>query len=140
MKQSRLTAKERREIITVLTAGSSRANAARFIRRSPKTLRREILECPKFAAQVAKAEETAEIFLLSNIRRASQDTRYWRAAAWLLERRVAERFGPQKPETLTAEQVQTFITTCMQVIMQEVPDNAQRTKILTRIEEELKNP
>jgi hypothetical protein len=139
MKQNRLTTKERKEVIAILTAGSSRSNAARYICRSPATLKHEILECPQFATQVARAEETAELFLLSNIRKASQDTRYWRAAAWLLERRAAERFGPRKPETLTEEHVQKFMAKCMQIIAEKVPNKALRAEIFNRIASELEN-
>ena len=110
MKQNRLTTKERAEVLAILTAGCSRATAARCIRRSSNTIRREMTEHPQFAAQVTKAEEGTELFYLSRIRSAAQKDQYWRAAAWILERRLPNRYGAQKPESLTVEQVQKFKT------------------------------
>jgi hypothetical protein len=135
-KRKRLTLKEQSEVLAILSAGCSRAAAARCIRCSPYILKREILENAKFAAQVAKAEEGVELFYLSRIRSASLKEQYWRAAAWALERRLPDRYGQKKPGSLTAEQVQKFLASYLQIIADEVPNNEQRTKILNRLAEE----
>ena len=138
MKTSKLSPQERNEILAMLSAGYSRTTAAKYIRRGFRTLRDEILGDSEFAQQVAKAEEGSEVFYFSCIRRAALKEQYWRAAAWVLERRVPERFGAKKPETLTAEHVQKFMETCMRIIAEEVPDEEQRAKIIHRLAEELK--
>ena len=136
-KRQRLTPKEQSEILAILSVGCSRSAAARCVRCSPYMLRREMLENSPFAEQVAKAEEGVELFYLSRIRSASLKEQYWRAAAWALERRLPERYGAKKAESLTAEHVQNFMTSCMQIIADELPDNEQRTKILNRLTEEV---
>ena len=135
-KRKRLTPKERSEVLAILSAGCSRATAARYVRCTPYLLRREIVENAKFAGQVAKAEEGIELFYLSRIRSAAQKEQYWRAAAWVLERRLPDRYGTRKPEILTAEQVQKFMTSCLQIIADELPDDELREKILNRLMEE----
>ena len=62
---------------------------------------------------------------------------YWRAAAWTLERRLPNRYGIKKPESLTAEHVQKFMATCMQVITDELPNKEQQEKVINRLAEEL---
>jgi hypothetical protein len=136
-KRKRFTPKERSEVLAILSAGCSRAAAARCVRCTPYLLRREIVENTTFAEQVAKAEEGIELFYLSRIRSASLKEQYWRAAAWVLERRLPERYGTKKPETLTAEKVQKFMTSCLQIIADELPNDELRTKILNRLAEEL---
>jgi hypothetical protein len=94
-------------------------------------------EQSQFAEDVAKAEEGIEIFSLSKIRSAAQKEQHWRAAAWLLERRFPTRYGIKKPELLTVEKVQKFMTSCLQIIAEELPDEEQRTKILDRLSTEM---
>ena len=136
-KRKKLTTKEQNEVLAILSAGCSRAAAARCIRRTPYLLRREIVEDTQFAEQVAKAEEGIELFYLSRIRTAAQKEQHWRAAAWVLERRLPNRYGVKKPESLTTEQVQKFMTTCLQILAEELPNDEQREKILNRLSEEL---
>jgi len=138
MKKSPLSSQERHEIVALLSAGYSRTTAAKYIHRALATLQREIAEDPDFSAQVTKAEENSEVFYLSCIRRAALKEQYWRAAAWVLERRVPDRYAAKTPGLLTAEHVQHFMATCMRIITEEVPDQEQREKILRRLAEELK--
>ena len=135
--RKRLTSRERDEVLAILSAGCSRAAAARCVRCSPYVLRREIAEDSLFAEQVAKAEEGIELFYLSRIRNASLKEQHWRAAAWVLERRLPDRYGAKKQKTLNAEEVQKFMTSCLQIIAEELPNDEQRTKILDRLMEEL---
>ena len=137
MNKCNLTPQERCEILALLSAGYSRTTAAKYIHRAPATVQQEILEDPDFAQQVAKAEEGSEMFYLSCIRRAALKEQYWRAAAWVLERRIPHRYGAIKPESLTAEQVQKFLEKCVQIIADELPDDEQRAKILNRLAEEM---
>ena len=140
MNKRPFTPQERDEILTLLSAGYSQTTAAKYIHRTRTTLQREIREDPQFAQQVAKAEEGSEVFYLSCIRRAALKEQYWRAAAWVLERRLPDRYGTKKPESLTAEKVQKFLEKCIQIIAEELPDDEQRTIILNRLAEESLEP
>jgi len=135
-----LTPQERNEIVALLSAGYSRTTAAKYIHRAPATVQRDIAENPEFAEAVAKAEEASEIFYLSCIRRAALKEQYWRAAAWVLECRLPNRYGPQKAESLTAEQVQKFLEACVQIIAEEVSDEELRSRILNRLTDTLAAP
>ena len=136
-KKSKLTPQEQNDVLAVLSLGGSRTAAARRVCRSPHILQREIIEHPRFAEQVAKAEEGIEVLCLSHIRKAVQKEQYWRAAAWILERRLPDRYGTKKANTLTAEQMQKFMATCMQIIAEELPDEKRREQIFSRLAEEL---
>jgi hypothetical protein len=132
-----LTQKQRDDVIAILSVGCSRAAAARSVRCSPHKLHREILKDFQFAEQIAKAEEGIELFYLSRIRSAAQEKQHWRAAAWALERRLPDRYGAKKPETFTAEQVQKFMTMCLQILTEELPNDEQRKKILDQLSQKL---
>ena len=134
-----LTSQERKEIVALLSAGYSRTTAAKYLRRALSTVQRDISENPEFADAVAKAEESSEMFYLSCIRRAALKEQYWRAAAWVLERRVPNRYGPSKPDSLTLEQVQKFLETCIHIIGEELPNEELRSRIITRLTGELED-
>jgi hypothetical protein len=78
---------KRRMIIALLMNGSSRRMAAGFVGCAPSTITRTAARDAEFAAQLARAEGNAETEALSLIRKAAHKERYWRAAAWLLERK-----------------------------------------------------
>ena len=137
MKKRKLTSKQKKEVLAFLSVGCSRAAAARCIRISPYMLNREMSEQPQFAEDIAKAEEGIEIFFLSRIRNAAQKEQHWRAAAWVLERRFPQRYGNKKPENLTAERVQKFMTSCLQIIDEELQNKELQTRILLRLSEEM---
>jgi len=138
MTKTKLSPQERTEYLALLSAGYARTTAAKFIHRAPGTIQNTMANDPEFAEQVAKAEENSEVFYLSCIRRAALKEQYWRAAAWVLERRQPDRYAAKKPETLTAEHVQKFMATCMRIIAEELPEQERRDKIMQRLEEELK--
>ena len=138
MTKTKLSPQERTEYLALLSAGYARTTAAKFIHRTSGTIQNSMADDPEFAGQVAKAEENSEVFYLSCIRRAALKEQYWRAAAWVLERRLPDRYVAKKPETLTAEHVQKFMATCMRIIAEELPDQERREKIIQRLAEELK--
>jgi hypothetical protein len=132
--RQKLTPQERTEVLAVLSVGCSRLTAAHC---ALYRLRQEMSRDPQFAAQVVKAEAGLELFCLTRIRSAASKEQHWRAAAWLLERRLPHRYAIRKPESLATEHVQNFIETCLRIITEELPDKQQREKLLDRISEEL---
>ena len=135
MIKRKLTARDKSEILAILSVGCSRAAAARSVCCSPYILRREMAEHPQFAEDVAKAEGGSELFYLSRIRSATQ--KEWRAAAWILERRFHKQYGIKKSESMTAEQVQNFMTSCMQIIVASLTHKKRRSKMLEQLSEKL---
>jgi hypothetical protein len=105
-----LDEEKRRKIIAMLANGSSRRVAANYVGCAPSTITRAILRDGEFAAAVAQAEQNTEIDALRHIRNAARNNRYWRAAAWLLERRNPQDFAKRPPHAFTDDQiVQLFL-------------------------------
>ncbi|GHT13124.1 hypothetical protein FACS1894170_08750 [Planctomycetales bacterium] len=132
-----LTLVQRKEILTVLKIGSSRDAAARFAKSDPATLRRYIREHPKFAQEVAKAEQDAEVYCLTKLRKATDKDQQWRCAAWMLERRYPNRYGVRKANVLTKEELQALFRNFGDIIGSEIADESTRQRVLQRIEETL---
>ena len=105
-----LDEEKRRTIIAMLANGSSRRVAAGYAGCAHTTLTRTMLRDGEFAAAVIAAEKNTEIDALRRIRNASRNDRYWRAAAWLLERRNPQDFAQRPPHAFTDQQiVQLFL-------------------------------
>ena len=96
---------KRRKIIALLANGSSRRVAARVAGCSHSTIARTASRDADFAAELNAAEHNSEIEALRQIRKAAKRGRYWRAAAWLLERHNPRDFARRSPATLSEEDV-----------------------------------
>ena len=99
-----LNADKRKIILAVIARGCSRRMAAGFVGCVPRTITRTANRDPEFAAALVRAENAARIAFTSRINAAAAEPRYWRAAAWWLERRDADEFAAQPQFTLTREQ------------------------------------
>jgi len=88
----------REKVLTLLASGVSRRSAARFVGCSASTITRAAQRDPDFGARVARAESMLELEALQRVRKAAEEPRYWRAAAWLLERRCAQDYAVQPRE------------------------------------------
>ncbi len=117
-----LDEQKRRIIIALLANGSSRRMAAHYVRCSPATLVRTMDRDPDFAAAVAQAEESTEIDALRRIRNASRNERYWRAAAWLLERRNPQEFAQRPPRAFTDEQIVRLFRLAVDPFVEKMSD------------------
>jgi len=97
------------------------------------SLRRTIRQDPGFLGRLMQAESSFEVFYLRNIHQASKKN--WRAAAWVLERIMPDRFVPRTPGTLTAEQMTQVISQFANLVADEVPEEERRKAILRRMKE-----
>jgi hypothetical protein len=129
-----LSREKRRMIVAMLSNGSSRRMAARYIGCAPSTITRLAARDPQFARQLDQAEQGAEIQALRCLRNAAADPRYWRAAAWLLERKNPDDFARRLPESLTGPEIFTTLTHLM-LVMTEGLDEKQCDHFLRRLEE-----
>jgi transposase len=82
------------KVIEATRKGLTRAVAARAAGISPTTLYKELRENPQFAQAIKEAQASGEEALVDIIKGHAFET--WQAAAWLLERRYPERYGPPK--------------------------------------------
>ena len=120
---------KRRSIIAMVANGSSRRVAARFIGCAPSTITRTAARNLDFAAELVRAEQTAEVTLLRRVQAAAKDPKYWRAAAWLLERRNPEDFAPRGPNIVTEQQLFDSITWIIDAMSEDLPAKNFRSAI-----------
>jgi hypothetical protein len=118
----RLDEAERRVLLALLSSGNSRRAAARFVGCAPYTITRLAMRDPQFAAEVARAEQAAEIHLLRLVQTAAKSEKHWRAAAWLLERRNPQDFGPRAPHVFTGQDVAEVVAHFFAAVTEDLPD------------------
>jgi hypothetical protein len=123
---------KRADILELLSAGFDLTHAARQVRCSVRTIRREMKRDQDFARAVRRSE----IFSLQNPLGALQHAlhRNWRAATWLLERLFPERFG-RRPQTTAfgKRQARQLLNEVLRIVDAEVIDTPQRDCINGRI-------
>ena len=114
---------KRSAIVVMLAAGCSRRMAARHVGCDPTTITRTAARDPRFAAQLAESQAGADLKALRLIDRATDQEKYWRTAAWMLERRNPEEYGRRPPDTFTAEQVADILAGFVRAVLSIVPDD-----------------
>lgn len=121
------------EICAILAVGCSRATAARYVGCHPDTIRNTAQRDDKFALDLERAESKHEVKHLAFINKAAEEGKYWRAAAWALERKYPGRYGTRRPDRFTVEQVSHVLSQFAAVILEEVPEASERQRILSRL-------
>ena len=124
---------KKREICAILTVGCTRAVAAQYVGCCTKTIRNTAQRDSEFALDLQRAETSDEIAHLANINRAAKEGRYWRAAAWALERKYPNRYAQRLPHTFTIDQVAQILAQFADVIVEEVSDAESRDGIMNRL-------
>jgi hypothetical protein len=112
----------RRTIIALVSNGSSRRMAAAYVGCSPSTITRTAARDPEFAARLARAEGNAETEALALIRKAARKERYWRAAAWILERKNPADFGPCKRDVVTEDRLRRVLGSLATLVVKDISD------------------
>ncbi len=130
-----LDTKKRTKICGLLALGYSQRMAAEFVGCDPSTITRTGKRDENFRAQLAAAQSDADISALKIIRRTADQERYWRAAAWILERRNPEEYGRRSPNSFTGEQVIQILQRVLEVVMPSVPIE-QVAYVMSEFEEE----
>ena len=125
---------KRREILAVLSMGCSQAMAAEYVGCSVSTIQRTVERDPLFAESLGRARNTAELGLVRNIRNAANNEKYWRAAAWALERFFPNKYHPGAPHVISAEQLAHVLTQFAHMIVEQVPVARYRKNIIKSLE------
>lgn len=125
---------KRREILAILAVGGSREMAAGYVGCSPTTIQNTADRDGKFAEQLRRKEKQWEIGYLDSIRTAARNERYWRAAAWALERINPGRYARRSPDAITIDQVKELLKQFAEVIVEEVPVDRYRKAIIKRLD------
>jgi hypothetical protein len=124
---------KKRDICTILAVGCTRQIAARYVGCHTSTIRRTALRDEEFALALRQAESKHEILHLSHINTAAKEGRYWRAAAWALERKYPGRYGQRRPHMFTIDQIAQVLGQFADVVSEEVPEAEYRQRILARL-------
>ncbi len=127
-----LDEKKQRQVVALLAHGISRSAAARVVGCATSTIARTAIRDPDFAARLQAAEHKLEIEILQHLEDAAKTSRYWRAGAWLLERRYPRDYARQTPTTLSEEDVANM---AMRLAEPEIYNmsNAQFDEYLDRV-------
>lgn len=113
---------KKQTVIGLLTNGSSRRVAARFIGCAPSTITRTAARDSEFAERLVRAEQTAEVSLLKSVQAAAKLEKHWRAAAWLLERRNPQDFASRPPRLFAGEEVAEILGQFVGVLRADLPE------------------
>ncbi len=96
-------------LCALLMQGFSRRTAARHVGVSHTSIARAAARDPRFARELSNAESVADLSILKTVRDAGRQEKYWRAAAWLLERRLPDEFGHRTPHSFSGDQVMRLL-------------------------------
>jgi hypothetical protein len=118
---------KRREVCALVSQGCGLAGAARYVGCDASTIRREARRNPDFALQLRHAERECELAPLTAMHKAA--SRYWRAAAWLLERTQSQRFAKHDARAIMPEQLGEFFGALCEILFREVENDWIRTRV-----------
>jgi hypothetical protein len=124
---------KRREICAVIHMGCSLEAAARYVGCSASTVRREANRNPEFNDALRRSGCSAQLMPLQAMREFAK--KYWRAAAWLLERMDPQRFGKLNIRYVDVEQFQAILETTGNVLRDEIHDPADLQRVLEKLHE-----
>ena len=114
---------KRAQICGVLSVGGGMALAADAVGCCVRTIYNTMERDAKFKAEIKRARAGSEIKLLKCIDDAAMEPRYWRAAAWKLERIRPERYRAQKSDTYTIEHVLTVVDELLTVVQETIDEH-----------------
>jgi hypothetical protein len=104
-----LDEEKKAHVILLISSGLSRREAAGFVQCAHTTIGRSAARDLEFANKLSQAEATSHVQAVSAIRGAMRDPKYWKAAAWMLERRSPEEYARRDPNSFTADQVMSLL-------------------------------
>lgn len=125
---------KKKEILAIVAVGCGRRTAATYVGCKLSVITREMEKDEAFAAEMHRHESNPEIGFARNIQDAAKKAQYWRAAAWWLERRNPDDFGPKKQGVVTVAQLQGLLSGLTIIITEEVPPGRFRKNIIKRVD------
>jgi len=99
-----LDAFKKQVIVRVITEGGTRRSASRIVGCAASTVTRTAHRDPQFGLDLVQAEEMFVLNALRTLNRVASQDKYWRAAAWIMER-LDPRFARRTENLITVDQV-----------------------------------
>jgi hypothetical protein len=130
-----LDERKRGEILGVLAIGGSVALAARTVGCCPRTIYNTATRDPEFGERMQRARANHELKLLKRLEEASQDPKYWRAAAWQLERMYPDRYQPRMANSLPIAEVERFVHELLDLVTAASPSPETRSQLAAQARE-----
>jgi uncharacterized protein YdiU (UPF0061 family) len=129
-----LSLDERRDVLAVLGLGCDEKLAAAYVGRPLECLHETAKRYTSFREALEKAKTRAQVDLITNIRNASRNERFWRAAVWVLERIDPERYGPRRLHADSdSRRLHPALERIVQILLEEIPDPKRRQSVLKRL-------
>jgi hypothetical protein len=122
-----LDADKQKTVCSLVAAGASLRQAARFVDCDPKTIRREAQRNDDFRRELAKAKTEARMHPLETLRQAAKNN--WRAALCWMERIDPDRFARPNASVVTKREANQFVADLIESI-ERVVSNPQERKNL----------
>ncbi len=132
-KAPQLDAYKQREICAIIAVGGSQKVAAHYVGCTVLALQAAAAADKDFKQQLKKAQSRHEISSLKDIQSAAKKPQYWRAAAWVLERRYPQRYAARLPDTITFEQIVPVLSQLGDIVAIEVSNPVDRQRILAKV-------
>ena len=85
---------------------------------------------PGFAHNLAHNEGLIELHHMQTVRKAADDTKYWRAAAWWLARKSAERLNRKRVQPLDAGELIRSIEMIIEILWRRVQHEDERILVV----------
>ena len=126
----KLDSHKRGQVLGVLAVGGSIATAAAAVGCCVRTIYNTAQRDPEFFDQLRNTRAMHEVKLLKHIDDAAAQSKYWRAAAWKLERLYPDRYRPQPQGMVTTSEMHNFVEDLMKLIRDQT-DGATYDRIIT---------
>ena len=122
---------KQREVIALISHGCGIETAARYVGCSARTIYRETQRNQDFWDLFRKAELASSLNPLKTIHREAESN--WRAATWLLERKVPQHFAPTHRDMIDPHDLGQMFDRFFDEVRRSIPDKATRARVLRRI-------
>jgi hypothetical protein len=124
---------ERGKILGMLFMGCDLEIAAQTVGWTEERLHEECKINIDFASEVALTQGKVELHHMRNVHKAGEDVKNWRASAWWLARRSAERRERKKDFAVTMEDLCLWIENIVEIAWAEVKAEEDRDRFTTRL-------
>lgn len=126
-------ATERGKILGMAYMGCDVDAAAHTVGWSAQRLAEECQNNPEFAKELAEREGLAELHHMRNVHKAAEDTKYWRASSWWLEKRAAARRERKASHGFTIGEIQLFLEELVDLVFETIASEEDRDRLIASL-------